>query len=49
MPKNIVDTPAEVDAVDRLTLQADDARGDVAPDAFVQLFVMSTLYSCFGD
>jgi len=31
MPKNIVATPAAVVAVDRLTLQADDARGDVAP------------------
>ncbi len=29
MPKNIVATPAAVVAVDRLTLQADDARGDV--------------------
>ena len=31
MPKNIVVTPAAVVAVDRLTLQADDARGDVLP------------------
>ncbi len=31
MPKNIVATPAAVVAVDRLTLQADDARGDVVP------------------
>ncbi len=31
MPKNIVATPAAVVAVDRLTLQADDARGDVLP------------------
>ena len=30
MPKNIVATPAAVVAVDRLTLQADDARGDVS-------------------
>ena len=29
MPKNIVATPAAAVAVDRLTLQADDARGDV--------------------
>jgi hypothetical protein len=29
MPKNIVATPAAVVAVDRLTLQADDVRGDV--------------------
>jgi len=29
MPKNIVAPPAAVVAVDRLTLQADDARGDV--------------------
>jgi hypothetical protein len=28
MPKNIVATPAAVVAVDRLTLQADDARGE---------------------
>jgi hypothetical protein len=28
MPKNIVAPPAAVVAVDRLTLQADDARGD---------------------
>jgi hypothetical protein len=33
MPKNIVATPAAVVAVDRLTLQADDARGDVVPVA----------------
>jgi hypothetical protein len=31
MPKNIVAPPAAVVAVDRLTLQADDARGDVLP------------------
>ena len=31
MPKNIVATPAAVVAVDRLTLQADDVRGDVLP------------------
>ena len=30
MPKNIVATPAAGVAVDRLTLQADDARGDVS-------------------
>jgi hypothetical protein len=29
MPKNIVATPAAVVAVDRLILQADDARGDL--------------------
>jgi len=29
MPKNIVTTPAAVVAVDRLTLQTEDARGDV--------------------
>ncbi len=28
MPKNIVATPAAVVAVDRLTLQVDDARGE---------------------
>jgi hypothetical protein len=33
MPKNIVATPAAVVAVDRLTLQADDARGDAAAPA----------------
>ncbi len=33
MPKNIVATPAAVVAVDRLTLQADDARGGVAAHA----------------
>jgi hypothetical protein len=31
MPKNIVAPPAAVVAVDRLTLQADDARGSVLP------------------
>ena len=34
MPKNIVAPPAAVVAVDRLTLQADDARGDAVPAAF---------------
>ena len=33
MPKNIVTTPAAVVAVDRLTLQTDDARGYVLPAA----------------
>jgi len=43
MPKNIVATPAAVVAVDRLTLQADDARGDVLP-AFP-----GVLCACFSE
>lgn len=35
MPKNIVATPAAVVAVDRLTLQADDARGDCGASGFI--------------
>ena len=34
MPKNIVAPPAAVVAVDRLDLQADDARGDVLPQGW---------------
>jgi len=43
MPKNIVATPAAVVAVDRLTLQADDARGDVQSSGWC------TPYSCFSE
>ena len=43
MPKNIVATPAAVVAVDRLTLQADDARGDVLPASPV------ILAACFSE
>ena len=48
MPKNIVATPAAVVAVDRLTLQADDARGDVR----VATIVPAPCYSgwqCFSE
>ena len=46
MPKNIVATPAAVVAVDRLTLQADDARGDVHTATFV---CYSVGCSCFSE
>ena len=44
MPKNIVATPAAVVAVDRLTLQADDARGDV--EASFGLHVGGNCHAC---
>ena len=43
MPKNIVAPPAAVVAVDRLTLQADDARGDVLPEA------VGIVAACFSE
>ena len=46
MPKNIVATPAAVVAVDRLTLQADDARGDVVPASIPDVFVGC---GCFSE
>jgi hypothetical protein len=46
MPKNIVATPAAVVAVDRLTLQADDARGDVVPSGVV---CGPTTCTCFSE
>ena len=45
MPKNIVATPAAVVAVDRLTLQADDARGDMHP-AFVGGSGNNSFFAC---
>jgi hypothetical protein len=45
MPKNIVATPAAVVAVDRLTLQADDARGDV----LVAYNNQALCYACFSE
>ena len=47
MPKNIVATPAAVVAVDRLTLQADDARGDVVPALFSAS--CQTWAACFSE
>ena len=47
MPKNIVATPAAVVAVDRLTLQADDARGDVVPSSVFLRCPTSGL--CFSE
>ena len=48
MPKNIVATPAAVVAVDRLTLQADDARGDVLP-AIVCGVPCGAEFLCFSE
>ena len=47
MPKNIVAPPAAVVAVDRLTLQADDARGDVLSAGIG--FVVSSCCLCFSE
>ena len=44
MPKNIVAPPAAVVAVDRLTLQADDARGDVQSSGIAPYW-----YLCFSE
>ena len=44
MPKNIVTTPAAVVAVDRLTLQTEDARGDVGGSG-----VGPFCYGCFSE
>ncbi len=50
MPKNIVATPAAVVAVDRLTLQVDDARGDVcAAWSSTAVCVGLTTYMCFSE
>ncbi len=52
MPKNIVATPAAVVAVDRLTLQADDARGGVAAHPLavqVSAFSWQTITCCFSE
>jgi hypothetical protein len=46
MPKNIVATPAAVVAVDRLTLQADDARGDVLDPT---PSFSACAYACFSE
>ena len=48
MPKNIVATPAAVVAVDRLTLQADDVRGDALPGP-ASGSGTSTWFLCFSD
>jgi len=45
MPKNIVAPPAAVVAVDRLTLQADDARGDV----LAAVMVDGHMFMCFSE
>ena len=52
MPKNIVATPAAAVAVDRLTLQAGDARGDVlaAPAYSVcHSGAVPCVWVCFSD
>ena len=56
MPKNIVATPAAVVAVDRLILQADDARGDLcsvgvsgAACAVLMGGQCSSLVLCFSE
>jgi hypothetical protein len=48
MPKNIVATPAAVVAVDRLTLQADDARGDVVPGSTCAVMLCCSSM-CFSE
>ncbi len=52
MPKNIVATPAAVVAVDRLTLQVDDARGDecsVASVGSAPSLMNCYACSCFSE
>ena len=49
MPKNIVATPAAVVAVDRLTLQADDARGDVLPAGGCLPGLSCFMVTCFSE
>ena len=50
MPKNIVATPAAVVAVDRLTLQADDVRGDVLPGPAGSAGGMTSCWAmCFSE
>jgi hypothetical protein len=49
MPKNIVATPAAVVAVDRLTLQADDARGDVPVEMSGPAVMICGTCSCFSE
>ena len=46
MPKNIVATPAAVVAVDRLTLQADDARGEGGIGVAAQDRFLTCCYHC---
>ena len=48
MPKNIVAPPAAVVAVDRLTLQADDARGDVSA-SLAGINPHGSQYMCFSE
>ena len=47
MPKNIVATPAAVVAVDRLTLQVDDARGDVCSVASLCAGLLCVATPCY--
>jgi hypothetical protein len=49
MPKNIVAPPAAVVAVDRLTLQADDARGEGGRAAAVGPVGTGPWCSCFSE
>ena len=46
MPKNIVAPPAAVVAVDRLTLQADDAGGDLCSECISVLFAGGCMTGC---
>jgi hypothetical protein len=48
MPKNIVATPAAVVAVDRLTLQADDARGECSIAGMCGMCTCSSAV-CFSE
>jgi len=49
MPKNIVAPPAAVVAVDRLTLQADDARGDVFLGSALAWTNWGPAVGCFSE
>ena len=49
MPKNIVATPAAVVAVDRLTLQADDVRGDVHTAPASSSCICGSFPYCFSE
>ena len=49
MPKNIVATPAAVVAVDRLTLQVDDARGDECSVGISAVCNLGSWVGCFSE
>jgi hypothetical protein len=49
MPKSIVPSPAAVVAVDRLTLQATDARATDHGDCFPAVLFGSGVCGCFSE